>query len=220
MACRWAAGGTSRCRVGLPRRVAQVAALCAASSVLSGAGALCAEVRPPDRNWAVSVFLGALTHNDFNTSLYTDDLRLADDYLAGVDLTRTLYRVRVLPIDLELDVTAATRFGTDHQWDFGIIPMARWKAFPWNKYVYTNVRLGLVGVDFVTGVSPWERHWAGNDHGSELLNYLAFEVDLKPAADSRFEWYVGSHHRSGIFGLINNTWGGSTYWDTGLRYRF
>jgi len=178
------------------------------------------ELPSPDRNWAVSAFGGVLTENSFLQSLYSLDARWANDYLAGVDTTYTYYRLQTLPVDLEIDVTAAKRFGTDHQWDFGAIPMVRWKEFPWNNYIYTNFRIGLIGVDYVNGISPWELHWAGNEHGSRFLNYLCLELDFKPSAASNFEWYVGSHHRSGIFGLVDDTWGGSTYVDTGLRYHF
>jgi hypothetical protein len=173
-----------------------------------------------DSDWAVSVFGGILTHDAFLRSVSTVDPRFGDSYLGGGDLTYTFYRFQKIPVDLEIDGTIAKRFGDDHQWDFGVIPMARWKYFPWNNYVYTNFRLGLLGADYVTGISPWELHWAGNDHGSRFLNYLAFEIDLKPSESSSFEWYVGSHHRSGIFGLINDTWGGSSYYTTGFRYHF
>jgi hypothetical protein len=185
-----------------------------------GSAALCQQLTGADRDWAASLFGGVLTENSFVNSLYSVNPRLADDYLVGTDVTYTYYRLQRLPIDLELDVTGAKRFGIDHQWDFGIIPMVRWKEFPWNNYVYTNFRIGLVGVDYVTGISPWELHWAGNDHGSRFLNYLALEVDFRPSADSQFEWYVGSHHRSGAWGTIDGTYGGSTYMTTGLRYHF
>lgn len=131
-----------------------------------------------------------------------------------------MHRFQVIPADLEIDVTVARRFGKDDQWDFGIIPMLRWKELPWNRFVYTNFRIGLLGASYVTGISPWELHWAGNDHGSHFLNYLAVELDVKPDPASPIEWFVRSHHRSGIFGLVNDTHGGSTYMTTGLRWHF
>jgi hypothetical protein len=191
--------------------------LCSVSLGPLSAVAMSDELPNSDRGWAVSVFGGMLTENSFIDSLYSINERWANDYLAGVDVTYTYYRLPTLPVDLDIDVTAAKRFGIDHQWDFGVIPMVRWKEFPWNNYICTNFRVGLVGADYVTGISPWELHWAGNGHGSRFLNYLCLELDFKPSAASNFEWYVGWHHRSGIFGLINDTWGGSTYMDTGLR---
>jgi hypothetical protein len=173
-----------------------------------------------NNDWAVSIFGGVLTHDEFLRSLTLFDPRLGDSYIGGVDFSYAYYHFQKIPLDLEIDGSVAKRFGADHQWDLGVVPMARWKSFPWNDYVYTNFRLGLLGIDYVNGISPWELHWAGNDHGSHFLNYLALEVDFKPSESSPFEWYIGSHHRSGIFGLVNHTWGGSSYYTTGFRYHF
>ncbi len=170
-------------------------------------------------NWAISAFGGVLTEDSFVAPFYSAP-HFADSYIGGTDVTYTYFRLPTLPINLELDATAAKRFGQDNQWDFGLIPMFRWTAFPWNDFIYTNFRIGPVGVDYVTGISPWELHWAGNDHGSRFLNYLALEFDFKPSATSPIEFYVGWHHRSGMWGAWNGTYGGSTYVITGLRYHF
>jgi hypothetical protein len=173
-----------------------------------------------NNDWAVSVFGGVLTHDVFLHSLNVFNPNLADSYIGGVDFTYAFYHFQKIPVDLEIDGSVAKRFGEDHQWDLGVVPMVRWKSFPWNEYLYTNFRLGLLGIDYVNGISPWELHWAGNDHGSHFLNYLALEIDFKPSEASPFEWYIGSHHRSGIFVLVNDTWGGSSYYTTGFRYHF
>jgi hypothetical protein len=145
---------------------------------------------------------------------------LADSYLAGTDISYTYYTLPTLPLKLELDASDAKRFGQDNQWDFGVVPTFRWTKFPWNDYLFTNFRIGPVGVDYVTGVSPWELHWAHNDRGSRFLNYFLVELDFKPSETSPFEVYVGWHHRSGAWGLWNGTYGGSTYEIAGLRYHF
>ncbi len=174
----------------------------------------------PQHRWAIGIYGGALTENSFINSLYSTDPKLASSYLAAVDVSYVLHRFQVVPVDLEIDVTIARRFGRDDQWDFGVIPMLRWKELPWNRWVYTNVRLGLLGASYVTGISPWELHWAGNDHGSHFLNYLSVELDFRKDAASPLEFFIRSHHRSGIFGTINDTYGGSTYITSGLRWHF
>ena len=182
---------------------------------------LLSEPRPmTDKVWAIAGFGGALTKDSFVQSLVHLSPNLTNDYIAGGDLSYKFYQFSRLPIDLELDMTIAKRFGVDHQWDFGILPMLRWTEFPWNNYVYTNFRIGLIGFDYVTGVSPWELHWAGNNHGSHYLNYLSVEVDVRTSKESPWEFFFRSHHRSGIFGLINDTWGGSTYMTLGARYQY
>mgnify|MGYP001767294689 CR=1 FL=1 len=166
------------------------------------------------------MFAGALTQNSFIHSLYSIDPKWTSSYIAGIDLSYRFYRFHRLPVDLELDVTVAKRFGDDRQWDVGAIPMLRWREFPWNDLLYTNFRIGLLGASYVTGVSPWELHWAGNTHGSRYLNYLSVELDFKPSRGSDLEGFIRLHHRSGIFGLVNDTHGGSTYMTTGVRWPF
>ena len=173
-----------------------------------------------DRRWAIGVYAGALTRHSFIESFTTFDPSWAESYIAAVDVSYVLYRSPTLPYQIEIDATIARRFGDDRQWDLGLIPMFRWKEFPWNDHLYTNFRIGLLGVSYVTGISPWELHWAGNDEGSRFLNYLSVELGFKPDPTSSLELFVRSHHRSGIFGLINDTHGGSTYMTTGLRWHF
>ena len=173
----------------------------------------------PRGPWALSIFAGPLTENAFATSL-VEPGRFADSWLVGIDGTYTAYALASLPLKLELDGSVAKRFGQDGQWDFGVVPTLRWTWFPWNDYLYTNLRVGPIGIDYVTGVSPWELHWAGNDHGSRWLNYFLVELDFRPSAASPFEVYLGWHHRSGAWGAWNHTYGGSTYEVVGLRYHF
>lgn len=196
--------------------------LCVTALLWLGAtsGAWAGDEAVANRRWAIAVYGGALTQHSFIESFTNPDPRWTTSYIAAVDVSYVVYRSQTLPLDIEIDATIAKRFGDDKQWDFGIVPMLRWKAFPWNDFVYTNFRLGLLGVSYVTGVSPWELHWAGNDEGSKVLNYLAVELDFKPDPDANLELFLRSHHRSGIFGLINDTHGGSTYMTMGLRWHF
>ena len=121
---------------------------------------------------------------------------------------------------MEVDGTIAKRFGRDREWEFNIQPVVRWTSLPWNHLLYTNVRIAPLGFSYASGVSPWELHWAGNNHGSRILNFLTAEVTLKATPDSAAEVFVKTHHRSGIYGTINDTHGGSTYLTAGYRRQF
>ena len=170
--------------------------------------------------WSIGVYGGALTKRSFLSSFYNSDPQFTLSYIAAMSGSYVLHHFTALPADLELDATIAKRFGKDHEWDLSILPMVRWKSLPWNHVLYTNLRVGLLGASYVTGISPWERQRAGNDHGSRYLNFIAVELDFKPSETSQTEFFIRSHHRSGIFGLINNTHGGSTYITTGVRWHF
>ena len=173
----------------------------------------------PGNAWAVALFGGPLTENVFATSLYSPG-RFANSGLAGVDVTYTYFSLPTFPLKLELDVTAAKRFGQDDAWEFGFVPTFRWTSFPWNDFLYTNVRVGPVGVNYATDVSAWELHWAGNNHGSRWLNYFLVEIDVRPSERSPIEFFGGWSHRSGAWGLWNGAYGGSTYEVLGVRYHF
>jgi hypothetical protein len=51
----------------------------------------------------------------------------------------TAYRFQSIPIELEIEGGVAKRFGnayTGNQWEFDLIPMARWTYFPWNDFLW------------------------------------------------------------------------------------
>jgi len=146
-------------------------------------------------------------------------IHFVQSYLVDGHAVYTFYRFNQVPIDLELEGGVAQRFGSYHQTEFDLIPVMRWKYFPWNKYLYTNFRAGLIGASYATGVSSWEAQNARNGGvGSNYLNFLRLEFTFAPSVDSPYEFFVGLHHRSGIFGLINGSHGGSNYWETGMRF--
>lgn len=147
------------------------------------------------------------------------------DFQAGVLVDAhaiyTAYRFQDIPIDLELEAGVAKRFGsayTGNQWEFDFIPMARWTYFPWNDFVYTNFRLGMLGVSYVTSVSGFEKDFDSSRHGNKLLNLLIPELTFSPSRDAPFEAFIRVHHRSGAFGAINGVHGGSNYISTGIRF--
>ncbi|MDJ0448785.1 hypothetical protein [Methylocystis sp. JR02] len=133
----------------------------------------------------------------------------------------TAYRFERVPLDLEIEGGVAKRFGSDaggRQWEFDLIPMARWKYFPWNDFIYTNFRVGLIGASYVTGISDFERQFDSSHHSARFLNLLVPEFTFAPSKDAPFEVFVRVHHRSGVYGLIDGVHGASNYISTGMRF--
>jgi hypothetical protein len=125
-----------------------------------------------------------------------------------------------VPMDLELDFTVADHFGQGTFFEFGALPILRWKWFPWNNYLYTTFRMGPLGASYTTGISRLEAADTAGDHTARYLNlYIA---EWTAALDQRSPWetFVRIHHRSGIYGLINGVHGGSNYVTGGLRLHF
>ncbi|MGD9545588.1 MAG: hypothetical protein AB7F41_16395 [Methylocystis sp.] len=145
----------------------------------------------------------------------------ASGILVDAHAVYTAYRFQSIPLELELEGGVAKRFGSreaGQQWEFDLIPMARWTYFPWNDFVYTNFRLGLIGASYVTGISDFERQFDSSGHSSRFLNLLVPELTVSPYKEAPFEVFVRVHHRSGVYGLINGVHGASNYISTGIRF--
>lgn len=145
----------------------------------------------------------------------------ASGLLVDAHAVYTAYRFQSIPIELEIEGGIAKRFGNrqaGQQWEFDLIPMARWTYFPWNDYVYTNFRLGLIGASYVTGISDFERQFDSSGHSAPFLNLLVPELTVSPTKEAPFEVFVRVQHRSGIYGLIDGVHGASNYISTGVRF--
>ncbi len=164
-------------------------------------------------------YLGALSEQGYLNTLYSPwRTRLEANYLVDVHAVYTVERCTRWPLELEVEAGLAKRFARDHQTEVDLAPVARWKQFPWNEYLYTNLRVGPLGTSYVNSISSWEQENSDNGRGSRFLNFLVSELTFAPAADSTWESLITIHHRSGIYGLINGVEGGSNYISVGLRF--
>ena len=167
---------------------------------------------------SVGMYVGELYKRSYLTILYQPaNVDLSSTYLAAVNIDYRLYGPRVVPIQFEGEVDFDKHFGEADEYEVVVAPVVRWTSFPWNRYLYTNVRVAAMGISYVTGVSAWERENSGNDRGSNLLQFGALEIAFAARKDSPGEFFFRVHHRSGIFGLINGVNGGSNYLSCGYR---
>ena len=178
---------------------------------------------PPDDSAArpplsIGLYAGELYKRTYLDILYEPQkIDLTSSYLVALNVDYRLYRWNVLPIELTGEFDFDKRFGDAHEYEAVLTPLLRWVSFPWNRYVYTTVGVAALGASYATGVSAWERLKSGNDKGSNLLQFGAIEVSFAAHANSRGEFFIRVHHRSGIWGLINGVSGGSSYLSVGFR---
>jgi hypothetical protein len=104
--------------------------------------------------------------------------------------------------------------------EFDIGPAFRWKWFPWNDYLYTNLRLIPFGFSYNNALSQWEALQTELGQTAHVLNFLVAELTFAPSPASKWEAFVRVHHRSGINGLVNGVTGGANYVSTGARVSF
>jgi len=76
------------------------------------------------------------------------------------------------------------------------------------------------GLNYATGVSEVERERARDDQGARLMHFFSPEVTFALPQAPQYELLFRFHHRSGVFGLISDAWGGAQYGTIGLRVRF
>lgn len=111
--------------------------------------------------------------------------------------------------------------------EFNLLLILRWHKFPWDKYLDTSFAVGE-GFSYATIVPAYEKDPHGVLHGSDharweaaqFLNYLMLEFDFTRPEISPWSVFLRIHHRSGIYGTINDVEGGSNFICGGCRYRF
>ena len=168
--------------------------------------------------FSAGLYAGELYKRTYLSAVYAPNaLDLASSYIVAANVDYRVYRSRVYPVQLEVELDGVRRFGDAHQYEAVVAPFIRWTAFPWNRYLYTNLRASALGISYATGISAWERQNSGQDKGSNLLQFGALEIAFARNQQSPLEVFIRLHHRSGIYGLINGVDGGSSYLAVGFR---
>lgn len=167
---------------------------------------------------SIGAYAGELYHAEFIAIFYRPwSIDLSPSFLAAVNFDYRLHRWQSLPLQLEGEVNIGKRFDGADQFDFSLLPVLRWTSLPWNDRLYTNVRVGALGVSYVTGISAWELRNSDVKHGSRWQHLLVPEVTFAKSATAPGEAFIRVHHRSGIYGLFNGVYGGSSYLSVGYR---
>lgn len=141
-----------------------------------------------------------------------------DNYIVAVTASRTLWHFESVPISIELDAMAGGRFGDDSMVEVGITPVVRWRDFPWNDFIYTNLRFGPVGLSYLSEPSDLEKTSKGS---AQLQNLLVIEVTAADPDDTSTEFFFRHHHRCDLFDTMNSHGGnGTDFLTRGMRKRF
>jgi len=167
---------------------------------------------------SVGMYAGELYEKWYLKILYEPEhVVMTSTYIAAANVNYRFYESPKLPLQFEGEFDIDKHFGKAHEYELVLAPFVRWTAFPWNNYLYTNARVSLLGLSYVTGVSAWEKQNSGQEKGSNFLQFGALELTFAEKKTSPGEFFVRVHHRSGIFGLINGVVGGSNYLAVGYR---
>lgn len=137
-------------------------------------------------------------------------------YLTGMALARRFARTG-RSLTWEVEGQALKHFGKQHHEEFNALIFARWHRFPWNHHLRTSVALGE-GLSLATRTPPVEQE----DHkkSSALLNNVQFEITFALPRQPNWHLVGRIHHRSGIFGLINDVHAASDFAVLGVKHTF
>ena len=165
--------------------------------------------------WSFTVF-GAEVSGDTLADAIKFSASYEDAYFVGVALAR---RVGSLPgyVAFEVEWQAIQHLGDQQHQEFNILATARWLPFPWDQYLDTSCAIGEGG-SYAIKIPEVEART--HENTSRFLNYLLLELALALPDVPQWNLVFRIHHRSGIYGLINDVEGASNALCLGVRYNF
>jgi hypothetical protein len=170
---------------------------------------------PQDEKWYISFYAGKSSSTKF-IDFFKMQASYEDSYIyvvaGGVQLIK-LWDALAIEVEGQIGQHSGMQ---DHQ-EINVVLIARLTKLPWNKWVETSFAIGD-GLSYATKTPYIE---LDKEKTSKLLNYLMAEAAVTVYKKPKIETFIRIHHRSGIFGLINDVKsGGSNFLTGGLRYRF
>jgi len=122
-------------------------------------------------------------------------------------------------VDVEPELGLGQRFGEQDETEIWGAVFLRYRGFPWDRAVVTSVALST-GFNYASAVSEEEVERARDGKGSRWMHFFSPEITFALPRSPQVELLFRFHHRSGVFGLVSDAWGGAQYGAIGLRVRF
>ncbi|MFQ8431078.1 hypothetical protein [Amaricoccus sp. W119] len=176
-----------------------------------------------ENDCAFSLFAGDYIEDSLNDMLlmrppptgwdFTDE-----DQFVGLAFSRRT-RLYARHFTFEPEFGVGQRYGRQDVTEVWGALFLRYQGLPWDAYLPTTFAVST-GLNWASEISETERERARDGKGDNLMHYLAPEVTfaLPDAPDSQLFFRI--HHRSGVFGLVNDAHGGAHYGTIGLRIWF
>ncbi len=139
-----------------------------------------------------------------------------NSYLYVVTVGKELYAYKDYLV-VEAEGQLGKHFGFQDHFEGNALFVIRWLRFPWDNIIDTSFAVGN-GISYATDDPKIEVERLGNT--SSFLYYLMVEFAFKMPNEPSWSVFTRIHHRSGIFGLIDDVYGGSNALAIGLRYSF
>ncbi len=202
-----------------------VAAL--AAIVLSGAPAFAwspkALFAPCNGDCGVAVYWGTYVNDSLGDLIIDPEApgawNFKNDHLVATAVSRDAAQFFHGHLHLEPEVGLGQRYGIQDQTEIWGALFFRYEGFPWDRWLITTVAAST-GLNYASSVSQVEQDRAHDGEGSQLMHFFAPEITFALPSRPDTELLFRFHHRSGVFGVVSDAWGGAQYATVGIRVRF
>lgn len=179
---------------------------------------------PCDGDCSVAIYAGRYVEDSLG-----DDLILSpslpnawtygdDDHLIATSVSRQVGHFWT-HWTLEPEVGIGQRFGRESATEVWGALYFRYSDFPWDRWVVTTMAFST-GLNWASAVTDVEVDRAKDETGSQLMHFFSPEITLAAPSRPNVELLFRFHHRSGVFRLVSDAWGGAQYASVGIRIRF
>ena len=103
------------------------------------------------------------------------------------------------------------RFGQQDETEVWAALFFRYHGFPWDDVLVDHRRRLSTGLNYATDISEVEAGPGQGRRGQPADALLLAGDHLRAAEPSGLELLFRFHHRSGVFGLVSDAWGGAQY---------
>ena len=166
----------------------------------------------PAKALDINIWNGSMLDSDLNNTL-TLRGESRSESLYGIGLNREL--ISKGPIDLSAEVSVFQHNKYDKPSQIFHEGVTAFKL----TYVTPRVNLSILeGLSYNSEHSYYEKTTKyGNGKSSQLLNYLALEIEVP--VDKSYSFLGRIHHRSGAYGIFDGVHGGSNGYLLGVKYK-
>ena len=167
--------------------------------------------------WFTSIYAGQYSNTALNEIIRLNtDFEHSNVYVLSVGKELgVLWDV----IGYELEAQVAQHSGKQNHQEINGAFTLRWLPFPWDRYLDTSFAFGN-GLSYATSKPELEIREGDEHETNQLLYYILVELAFSLPQEPDWDLFVRIHHRSSVFGLIDNIMTGSNFVGLGIRYKF
>jgi hypothetical protein len=167
--------------------------------------------------WFASVYAGQYSNTALNEIIRLNtDFERSHVYVLSLGKELGIYKD---VIGYELEGQVAWHSGMQHHEEINGSFTLRWLPFIWDKYIDTSFAFGN-GLSYATDEPELEIREGDEEKTNRWLYYILVELSFALPKQPQWDLFIRIHHRSSVFGLIDNISTGSNFVGLGLRYKF